>query len=139
MTISLQTLPIVNAALNFLSAILLLTGYYLIKTKRPQFHKIAMLSAFGTSTLFLISYLIYHFQAGAKPYPLLDWTRSVYYSILISHIILAITILPLALWTLTLALKKKFVRHKGIARVVFPIWIYVSITGIVIYWMLYER
>jgi len=96
-----------------------------------------MLSAFATSTLFLLSYLTYHFQVGSVPYEGQGWVRPLYFSILISHIILAAAIVPLALVTLVRAVRGKFERHKRIARWTLPIWLYVSVTGVIVYWMLY--
>ena len=96
-----------------------------------------MLSAFTTSTLFLISYLSYHYQVGSVPFKGQGWIRTVYFTVLISHTILAVTIVPLVLVTLTRALKGSFDRHKRIARWTLPIWLYVSVTGVIVYWMLY--
>ncbi len=96
-----------------------------------------MLSAFVTSTLFLVSYLIYHFQVGSVPYEGQGWVRPLYFSILISHIILAAAIVPLALVTLVRAVRGNFERHRRIARWTLPIWLYVSVTGVIVYWMLY--
>ncbi len=97
-----------------------------------------MLSAFATSTLFLLSYLIYHFQVGSVPFDGQGWVRPLYFSILISHIILAAAIVPLVLVTLVRALRGRFERHKRIARWTLPLWLYVSVTGVVVYWMLYR-
>lgn len=96
-----------------------------------------MLSAFTTSTLFLVSYLIYHYQVGSVPFKGEGWIRTLYFAILISHTVLATAIVPLVLITLTRALKGNFVKHKRIARWTLPLWLYVSITGVVVYWMLY--
>lgn len=97
-----------------------------------------MLSAFTTSTLFLISYLIYHYHVGSVPFQGQGWLRAVYFAVLVSHTILAVLIVPLVLITLTRALKENFDRHKRIARWTFPLWLYVSITGVIVYWMLYH-
>jgi uncharacterized membrane protein YozB (DUF420 family) len=97
-----------------------------------------MLSAFTTSTLFLISYLIYHYHVGSVPFQGQGWLRAVYFAVLVSHTILAVLIVPLVLITLTRALKGNFDRHKRIARWTFPLWLYVSITGVLVYWMLYH-
>ncbi len=97
-----------------------------------------MLSAFTTSTLFLISYLAYHYQVGSVPFKGQGWIRVVYFTVLISHTILAVVIVPLVLVTLTRALKGSFERHKRIARWTLPLWLYVSITGVLVYWMLYR-
>ncbi|MEK7340860.1 MAG: DUF420 domain-containing protein [Candidatus Binatota bacterium] len=131
-------LPSVNAALNSASALLLVAGYLFIRNKKITAHKLCMLSAFTTSTLFLISYLTYHFQVGSVPFKGPGWIRVVYFTVLISHTILAATIVPLVLVTLTRALKGSFDRHKRIARWTLPLWLYVSITGVIVYWMLYR-
>ena len=131
-------LPSVNAALNSASALLLVAGYLFIRNKKITAHKLCMLSAFTTSALFLISYLTYHFQVGSVPFKGQGWIRVVYFTVLISHTILAATIVPLVLVTLTRALKGSFDRHKRIARWTLPLWLYVSITGVIVYWMLYR-
>ena len=100
-------------------------------------HRLCMLSAFATSTLFLISYLTYHFEVGSVPFQGRGWIRAVYFAILISHTVLAAAIVPLVMLTLFRALKGRFVRHKRIARWTLPLWFYVSVTGVVVYWMLY--
>jgi putative membrane protein len=135
--ISVSQLPSVNAALNSLSAVFLITGYYFIKSKRVTAHRACMLSAFACSTLFLISYLTYHFHVGSVPFKGQGWIRPVYFAILLTHTILAVAIVPLALITLTRGLKARFAAHRRIARWTFPIWLYVSVTGVVVYWMLY--
>ena len=100
-------------------------------------HRLCMLSAFATSSLFLISYLTYHYQVGSVPFQGRGWIRFVYFAILISHTILAAAIVPLVLLTLARALRGRFDRHKRIARWTLPLWLYVSITGVIVYWMLY--
>ncbi len=135
--IPLSALPGINASLNSISALLLAIGYILIRRGRVAAHRFCMLSAFATSTLFLLSYLTYHFQVGSVPYEGQGWVRPLYFSILISHIILAAAIVPLALVTLVRAVRGKFERHKRIARCTLPIWLYVSVTGVIVYWMLY--
>lgn len=135
--ISVSHLPSINAALNSASALLLIAGYLFIRNKKVFAHKACMLSAFTTSTLFLISYLIYHYQVGSVPFKGQGWMRSLYFSILISHTFLAVVIVPMVLITLTRALKGNFDRHKRIARWTLPIWLYVSVTGVIVYWMLY--
>jgi uncharacterized membrane protein YozB (DUF420 family) len=137
MAIPLATLPGINAGLNLASASLLTAGYLFIRSKKVTAHRLCMLSAFATSTLFLISYLTYHYHVGSVPFKGLGWIRPVYFAILISHTILAAVIVPLVLVTLTRALRGRFDRHKRIARWTLPLWIYVSITGVVVYWMLY--
>jgi len=136
--ISVSDLPSLNAALNSLSAIFLLTGYLLIKSNRISAHRACMLSAFVCSTVFLISYLVYHYQVGSVPFKRQGWIRTVYFVILITHTILAATVVPLALITLRRALKGRFDAHRRIARWTFPIWLYVSVTGVVVYVMLYK-
>ncbi|HUK42697.1 MAG TPA: DUF420 domain-containing protein [Candidatus Acidoferrales bacterium] len=136
--ISISQLPSLNAVLNSLSAAFLITGYCFIRSKRVDAHRACMLSAFGCSTLFLISYLIYHFHVGSMPFKGQGWIRAVYFTILLSHTILAAAVVPLALVTLSRALKNRFPAHKRIARWTFPVWLYVSVTGVVVYVMLYK-
>ena len=131
-------LPAVNATLNAISAALLATGFVLIRQRRIDAHRRCMLAAFATSTLFLLSYLVYHYNVGSVPYTGRGPIRAVYFTILISHIVLAAAILPLALVTLHRALGGRFTRHAAIARWTLPIWLYVSVTGIAVYWMLYQ-
>lgn len=131
-------LPALNAALNSASAVFLTAGYLFIRNKKVTAHKLCMLSAFATSTIFLISYLTYHYQVGSVPFKGQGWIRVVYFTVLISHTILAVAIVPLVLVTLTRALKGSFERHKRIARRTLPLWLYVSITGVIVYWMLYR-
>jgi uncharacterized membrane protein YozB (DUF420 family) len=135
---SIADLPAVNATLNGLSALFLLTGYIFIKRGNQAAHKRAMLAALGTSTVFLACYLIYHWNIGSRPFPGQGTARLVYLTILLTHIVLAITILPLALVTTFRGLRSEFGRHVRIARWTFPIWLYVSVTGVVIYVMLYQ-
>jgi putative membrane protein len=131
-------LPAVNATLNSLSAVLLACGYYFIRQKRIAVHRICMLSALTTSTLFFISYLTYHYHTGSKHFAGVGVIRMVYFAILTSHTILAVVIVPMALITLFRALKQRFDKHKRIARWTLPLWFYVSVTGVIIYWMLYQ-
>ena len=138
LSLAVTDLPAVNATLNGISAILLATGYLLIRRRRIAQHRLCMLTAFGTSTLFLISYLVYHAHVLSKPFTGQGPIRYVYYTILISHVLLAMTILPLALITLSRALKRQFPRHKAIARWTLPLWLYVSVTGVIVYLMLYQ-
>ena len=133
-----HTLPAVNATLNATAAVLLLTGYTLIRRKKIQAHNRVMLTAFTVSIAFLICYLIYHAQVGSVHYPHTGAIRVVYYSILITHTLLAVTVPVLAIITLRRALKGDFVRHRKIARWTFPIWLYVSVTGVIVYLMLYQ-
>jgi uncharacterized membrane protein YozB (DUF420 family) len=127
----------VNAALNATAACLLTAGYCFIRRRMVRAHQISMLAAFVTSSLFLASYLYYHYQAGSVAFTGGGWVRPVYFVILISHIALAALILPLALMTLYRAVKGRFDLHRRIARLTLPLWLYVSVTGVVIYWMLY--
>jgi len=136
--ISVSELPSVNAALNSLSAVLLATGYCFIKSQRISAHRACMLAAFGCSTLFLISYLVYHYQVGSVPFKGQGWIRPVYFTILLTHTVLAAAVVPLALMTLSRALKGRFPAHRRIARWTFPVWLYVSVTGVVVYVMLYK-
>jgi protein SCO1/2/putative membrane protein len=133
-----HTLPAVNATLNASAAVLLLTGYSLIRRKRIQAHKRVMLTAFGVSIAFLTCYLVYHFQVGSVPYRKSGPLRTVYYSILITHTLLAVTVPVLAIITLRRALRGDFKGHRQIARWTFPIWLYVSVTGVIVYLMLYR-
>ena len=131
-------LPTVNAALNGTSAFLLAVGYLFIRQQKIFLHKISMGLAFFVSILFLISYLTYHASHGSTPFPGTGWIRPVYFSILISHTLLAVLIVPLAIRTLDLAIRNRFEEHKRIAHWSWPIWMYVSVTGVVVYWMLYR-
>jgi len=136
--ITVKDLPLINAALNGTSATLLCAGYYFICNKNIFLHRRCMLLALVSSTLFLVSYLTYHFQVGSIHYRGTGWTRPVYFSILLTHTCLAATIVPLALITVTRALKGRIEKHRQIARWTLPLWLYVSVTGVVIYWMLYH-
>ncbi|MFZ1136961.1 MAG: DUF420 domain-containing protein [Candidatus Korobacteraceae bacterium] len=140
MQISPTFFPALNAFLNGSSAVLIGSGYYFIKNGRREAHKRMMLAAFVTSTLFLISYLYYHIvlRAGVTHFRGEGLSRPVYFTILISHTILAVVVVPFILVTLYRALKGNFGRHRVIARYTFPIWMYVSVTGVVIYVMLYK-
>ena len=134
--LDVSALPMVNALLNSVSTLLLLLALWFIKHNDVLHHKFTMLSAFGTSALFLISYVIYHwFKAGPKAY--VGNYVSIYYFILITHIVLAVCVLPLALTTLYRGWNMQIKRHRRLARIAYPIWLYVSLTGVVIYLMLY--
>jgi uncharacterized membrane protein YozB (DUF420 family) len=135
--IAIAQLPTLNAALNSLSAVLLFTGYLYIRAKNLNAHRVCMLSAFASSILFLTSYLIYHYHVGSVPFKGHGWVRTVYFSILLTHTTLAVTVVPLALVTLNRALRERFDAHRRIARWTLPIWLYVSVTGVVVYLMLY--
>lgn len=130
--------PAINATLNGTSAVLLVTAHSMIKRGRVATHRALMLTAVATSTLFLISYLYYHAHVGSVHFQGRGWSRPVYFSILISHTILAATIVPLVIITLSRALREHFDQHRAIARWTYPLWLYVSITGVVIYFMLYH-
>ncbi len=135
----LSALPAVNAFLNGTSALLLFSGYLFIRRRNVIAHRACMLSAFCASTLFLVSYLTYHYHVGSVPFRGTGAVRVVYFSILITHTILAAVIVPLSLTTLYRALRAQFPRHVRIARWTLPVWLYVSVTGVVVYWMLYRR
>ncbi len=136
--IAISDLPTVNATLNTISTILLTIGFVMIRRRKTVAHRNCMIAAFVVSGLFLTSYLIYHYHAGSTPFEGTGWIRSIYFAVLIPHIILAALILPLALITLYFALRKRFAKHRRIARWTLPIWLYVSVTGIIVYWMLYH-
>ena len=136
--ITISDLPTVNATLNTISTVLLTIGFLMIRRRNIVAHRNCMIAAFVVSGLFLTSYLIYHYHAGSTPFEGSGWIRSVYFAVLIPHIILAASILPLALITLYFALRKRFTKHRRIARWTLPIWLYVSVTGIIVYWMLYH-
>ncbi len=127
-----------NATLNGTSAILLAAGYAAIRNGKMALHKRFMLSAFAVSTVFLISYLIYHYRVGHVRFQGQGWIRPVYFALLISHTILAVVIVPLILITLRRAWLEKFDKHRIIARWTFPLWMYVSVTGVIVYLLLYQ-
>lgn len=130
--------PAFNASLNATSAVLLLLGFANIRRGRPRAHAGCMLAAFGVSTVFLASYLAYHAQVGSVRFPGTGWVRPVYLAILLSHTVLAVVIVPLVARTLVLALQKRFDAHRALARWTLPLWFYVSVSGVVVYWMLYQ-
>ena len=134
----IHSLPAVNATLNATAAVLLLTGYSLIRQKRIQAHRRVMLTAFGVSIAFLVCYLVYHSQVGSVPYRKTGSLRAIYFSILITHTLLAATVPVLAVITLRRGLRGDYERHRRIARWTFPIWLYVSVTGVIVYLMLYK-
>lgn len=131
-------LPAVNAILNGTAALLIVVGIYLIKSGRQRAHRAVMISAVVASSLFLISYLTYHAHIGSKHFPGHGVARTIYFSILLTHTVLAAVVVPLVLITLTRGLKGRFDRHRPIARWTYPVWLYVSVTGVVIYVMLYH-
>ena len=136
--IEIADLPAVNASLNALATVLLATGWVLISQGKVEQHRRCMLAAFATSSLFLASYLVYHFNVGSIAFTGQGPLRILYFAILISHIVLAIDILPMALITLARALRTQFDAHRRIARWTLPLWLYVSITGVIVYIMLYQ-
>ena len=135
---SIYDLPTIDAFLNASSAALLTLGYFFIRRKNVRAHKACMLSACATSTLFLVCYLTYHYYAGVTRFSGQGLARWIYFAILGSHTVLAAAIVPLVLMTLYRALRGRFEAHRRIARWTLPIWLYVSITGVVVYWMLYH-
>jgi uncharacterized membrane protein YozB (DUF420 family) len=135
---SIHDLPAVNATLNATSGVLLLIGYALIRARRIEQHRKVMLAAFVTSSLFLVCYVVYHAQVGSVRFTRQGIVRPIYFTILITHVTLAAVVLPLAIVTLSRALKAKYARHRSIARWTFPIWLYVSVTGVLVYVLLYK-
>ncbi|HXE74202.1 MAG TPA: DUF420 domain-containing protein [Candidatus Xenobia bacterium] len=136
--IPLSVLPTVNATLNATSAVLLMMGYLFIRRRNITAHKACMVGALLVSTLFLISYLYYHYHHGATPFSGTGWVRTLYFSILIPHTLMAVVIVPLALTTVYRAWRGRFDRHKRIARWTLPLWLFVCVTGVVVYLMLYH-
>lgn len=136
--ITISQLPTLNAILNSISFVLLMIGFWMISKRKITLHKVFMVSAFVTSILFLISYVIYHAQAGSTRFPGEGAIRPVYFFILISHVLLAAVVPVLAVMTIYRALRKQWFRHTRIAHWTLPIWLYVSITGVIIYWLLYR-
>ena len=135
---SVSDLPTLNAVLNFTAAVLLAAGFYFIKQRRIEAHKRCMVGALIVSAAFLTSYVIYHSYAGSVPFTGQGWIRPVYFFILITHVILAIVIVPMVLRTAYLGLGARFDKHVPIARKTFPLWMYVSVTGVIVYLMLYR-
>jgi uncharacterized membrane protein YozB (DUF420 family) len=135
---NIADLPALNAVLNGTAAAFLVAGYVLIRRGRTEPHKRCMLAALGTSAVFLISYVVYHLNAGSRPFPGQGGIRVAYFGILITHVVLAAAILPLALVTAARGLAGRYDRHVRIARWTLPVWLYVSVTGVVIYLMLYQ-
>ena len=135
---NISDLPALNAGLNALSGSLLGVGYAMIRRGRVKAHKAFMLAAVGVSTLFLASYVVYHYHAGSTRFPGTGWVRTFYLSILVTHAVLAAAVIPLAAVTLVRAWREDFAAHRRIARWTLPIWFYVSVTGVIIYVMLYH-
>jgi len=130
--------PVINASLNGASTVLLLVGRWFISQRRIAAHRATMITAVITSALFLTSYLYYHAHVGSVHFQGTGWSRPLYFTLLISHVLLAIVIVPMVLITLTRALRERFDRHRAIARWTFPLWLYVSVTGVLVYFMLYH-
>jgi uncharacterized membrane protein YozB (DUF420 family) len=135
---SLRFLPTLNAILNATSGLFIIAGFLFIRRRNVQAHRNCMVAAVSASILFLISYLIYHFNVGATSFRGEGWVRPVYFIILITHTVLATIIVPFVIVTLRRALRGDYARHKRIARWTFPMWLYVSITGVIVYLMLYH-
>ena len=136
--IPISILPTINATLNAMAGVLLLAGYSFIRKRRVEAHRRCMLTAFGVSILFLVSYLTYHYEVGDVRFQGTGWIRPVYFAMLISHIILAVAIVPLAIITLWRGLSARFDAHRRIARWTWPIWMYVSVTGVLVYVLVYH-
>jgi uncharacterized membrane protein YozB (DUF420 family) len=136
--VTVRDLPTLNAALNATAALLLLAGWALIRNGRRDAHRLAMLSALSVSALFLASYLVYHFEVGSVRFAGQGPVRAVYFAVLISHTVLAVAIVPLVLVTLARALRGRFAAHRAVARWTLPLWLWVSVSGVVVYWMLYR-
>lgn len=135
---NLSVLPTVNAFLNGLTGVLLLIGYFFIRRGDRNLHKKTMIAAFLTSSLFLVSYIYYHAHVGSVPFKGVGTARIVYFTILISHSILAAVIVPMAIVTLSRGLASRFDKHRQLARWTLPVWLYVSVTGVAVYLMLYH-
>lgn len=135
---TLRDLPALNATLNAISFVFLVTGYVLIRRGRREAHRNCMVAALITSALFLTSYVIYHFNVGSVPFQKTGWIRMVYFAVLIPHVILAAAIVPLVVITVSRALSRRYDKHRRIARWTLPLWLYVSITGVIVYLMLYQ-
>ena len=138
MALDLSIFPALNASLNGASGILLVVGHRFIQRKRVAVHRACMLAAFSCSTIFLACYLYYHFHAGVIKFQGHGWIRPVYFTLLLSHTILAVVVVPMVLVTLARALRSDFIRHRAIARWTYPIWLYVSITGVLVYFFVYH-
>ncbi len=135
---TVQDLPTLNASLNSVATALLLSGYIAIKKGQRELHKKIMVAALVVSAAFLTSYLIYHYHVPSKKFPDLGWIKTLYLVILIPHIILAAAMVPMILKTFWHAFRGEWDKHKKIAKITFPIWMYVSVTGVIVYFMLYR-
>jgi uncharacterized membrane protein YozB (DUF420 family) len=136
--VTVHDLPAINATLNALSGLLLVAGYALIRARRIEQHRRCMIAAFTTSSLFLVCYVVYHAQVGSVRFTRQGFVRPLYYTILVTHVTLAATVLPLAIITLSRGLKARYPQHIRIARWTLPIWLYVSVTGVLVYVLLYQ-
>jgi putative membrane protein len=136
--VSVHDLPAVNATLNAISGVLLVIAYTLIRRRKIEQHRKVMLAAFTTSGLFLACYVVYHAQVGSVPFTRQGFVRPLYFTILLTHVVLAAAVLPMALVTLSRGLKARYPQHRKIARWTFPIWLYVSVTGVLVYVLLYQ-
>jgi uncharacterized membrane protein YozB (DUF420 family) len=135
---TVHNLPAVNATLNAISGVLLLVGYALIRARRVDLHRRFMMAAFAASSLFLVCYVVYHAQVGSVRFTRQGFVRPLYFTILITHVTLAAVVLPLAIVTLSRGLAAKYAVHRKVARWTFPIWLYVSVTGVLVYVLLYQ-
>lgn len=135
---TVHDLPAVNATLNGISGVLLVIAYSLIRQRKIEQHRKVMLAAFATSALFLVFYIIYHAQVGSVRFTRQGVVRPIYFTILITHVTLAAAVLPMAIFTLTRGLQGRYPQHRRIARWTFPIWLYVSVTGVLVYVLLYQ-
>ena len=136
--LNIHSLPAVNATLNAVSGVLLIVAYALIRARRIEQHRRVMIAAFATSALFLLCYLVYHAQVGSVPFTRQGFVRPLYFTILVTHVTLAAAVPPLAIVTLSRGLKARYAQHRRIARWTFPIWLYVSVTGVLVYVLLYQ-
>ena len=135
---SVTDLPALNATLNATATVLLVTGYVFIRRGEWRKHRVCMIAALVVSALFLTSYVIYHLQVGSVPFQKTGWIRPVYFAVLIPHVILAAAITPMVLLTASRGLSGRYDKHRVIARWTLPLWLYVSVTGVIVYWMLYQ-
>jgi uncharacterized membrane protein YozB (DUF420 family) len=135
---TVNDLPALNATLNAISFVLLVTGYAFIRRKQWRKHRVCMIAALVTSGLVLTSYVIYHAQVGSVPFQKTGWIRTVYFAVLIPHVILAALMVPPVIVTVSRGLSARYDKHRRIARWTLPVWLYVSITGVIVYWMLYR-
>jgi len=133
----LRSLPAVNASLNAVCALLLVIGFLMIRGGRVAVHRFFMIAAFCCSALFLVLYLYFHFHAGVIRFGGQGWIRPVYFTLLLTHTVLAAVIVPLVLITLSRGLRAKYAKHRAIAKWTLPLWLYVSVTGVIVYWLLY--